>query len=67
MKFELACSCGETMAVEGENREEAVQKLKDTMTAEAISKHMAEKHPNEPVPAPADFHATIEQNLKAAA
>lgn len=64
-KFSMTCTCGHVMDVDAENRDEAVMKMKDTMTAEAVSAHMAEKHPGEPAFTQAQVHAQIEENLQA--
>lgn len=53
------------MTVEADTREEAVQKMKDIMTEEAIAQHQREKHPGEPILPQAQVHAMIEQNLVA--
>ena len=59
----MTCSCGDTMTVEGKDRNEAVMKMKGMMDEAAIKKHMDEKHPGEPVMSVADCHAMIDQKL----
>ncbi len=63
MKFEMMCTCGDTMGVEAESREEAVSKMKAMMTQGAIDMHMAEKHPGQSMTM-ADVHMGIEKDLK---
>jgi hypothetical protein len=64
-KFSMTCSCGDVMGVDASSRQEAVQKIKGMMTAEAVTKHMAEKHPGQPVLAVSQVHAMIEQGVQA--
>jgi len=64
-KYSMTCTCGQEMAVNADSREEAVEKLQDMMTDEAIAAHIAEKHPGEPVPSKEQSNAMIEQNTKA--
>ena len=66
MTFSMTCSCGDPFSIEAENREEAVQKMKDMMTQEAIDQHMSAKHPGEPGKTMAEVHAEIDQKLQAA-
>jgi hypothetical protein len=48
--FQMTCSCGDTMQMDGATKEAAVDKLMAVgMTPAAIQAHMAEKHPGEPV------------------
>ena len=63
-KFSMTCSCGDTMSVDAENRDEAVMKMKAMMTQEAIDAHCAEKHTDMKMTM-ADVHAGIEKDLKA--
>lgn len=52
--FQMTCSCGDTMQMDGDTKEAAVDKLMAVgMTPAAIQAHMAEKHPGEPVPSAA--------------
>lgn len=60
----MTCSCGDTMTVEASSRADAVAKFKNMMNAEAIAKHMAEKHPGAPVISVADCHTQIEKDVK---
>ncbi len=62
MKFSMTCSCGDVMSVDAENRDEAVMKMKETMTQEAIDAHVAEKHPDMQL-SQADIHAQIDRDL----
>ena len=43
--FSMTCSCGDTMSVDADTREEAVMKMKEMMSQTAIDAHCAEKHP----------------------
>ena len=63
----MTCSCGDVMDMEAATREEAVGKLKAMMNEEMIGKHMAEKHPGQPVMSVADCHAMIEKEVMPAA
>ncbi len=65
-QFTMTCLCGDTMTMEADSRDEAVAKFKDMMTKEAIEKHMAEKHPGQPLMSVADCHAQIEKDVKEA-
>ena len=60
----MTCSCGDVMSAEAENREEAVSKIKATMTQEAVSSHMAEKHLGEPVSTLEEVHAMVEKTTE---
>ena len=62
-KFSMKCSCGDTMVMDAETREEAVGKFKAMMTQEAINAHMAEKHPADHAMSMADCHAMIEKDV----
>ena len=62
----MTCTCGDTMPVDAENREEAVEKFKGMMTEDAIAQHCAEKHPGEPVPSKEQVDAMIDQTTKEA-
>ncbi len=63
-KYSMQCSCGHVMTVDAKSREEAVSKLKATMTEEAVVAHMQEKHPGEPMLTQAQVHAGIQQGVK---
>lgn len=52
------------MTMEAETRDEAVQKLKDMMNAEAITAHMTEKHAGQPAMSVEDCHAMIEKEVQ---
>lgn len=66
-KFSMTCSCGDVMNADAATKEEAVAEIQGMMTQDAIDKHMAEKHPGEPVMSVEQCHAMIEQQVKAAA
>jgi hypothetical protein len=63
MTYEMKCDCGTTVTVEAADRDEAIQKVKEIMTEEAIKEHIASEHPGQPVPTPEQAHAMIEKNL----
>jgi hypothetical protein len=63
MTYEMKCDCGKTVTVEAENRNEAIQKVREIMTEGAIKEHMEAEHPGQPVPTPEQAQAKIEQNL----
>jgi len=65
-KFSMTCTCGDTMAVDAENREGAVAQFKTMMDEKGIAAHMGEKHRGQPVISVADCHAQIERDVVAA-
>lgn len=66
MKFTMTCTCGDVVPMEAANREEAVGKYKTLMTEDMIAKHMAEKHPGQPLISVAQAHMMIDQGVVAA-
>ena len=62
-KFNMTCSCGDTMTVEAADRNGAVAQFKAMMTEESIKAHMDEKHPGQPTISVADCHAQIERDV----
>ena len=64
--YQMDCSCGDAMKIEGATRDEAVSKLKAMMNDSMLSTHMKEKHPGEPMIPVAQVHAMIEQNVRVA-
>lgn len=64
--YQMDCSCGDTMNVEGASREESVSKFKAMMNESVIAAHMKEKHPGEPSMQVAQVHSIIEKNVKVA-
>jgi hypothetical protein len=64
MTYEMKCDCGKTVSVEASDRDEAIRKVKEIMTEDAIKEHMAAEHPGQPVPTPEEAHVRIEQNLR---
>ncbi|TSC67731.1 MAG: hypothetical protein G01um101466_653 [Parcubacteria group bacterium Gr01-1014_66] len=65
-KFNMTCSCGDVMTVDAENRGDAVSQLKHMRDEQAITAHMTEKHPGEPLISVADCHRMIEKEVVAA-
>ena len=63
MTYEMKCDCGKTVSVEAADRDEAIRKVKEIMTEDAIKEHMESEHQGQPVPTPEQAHAMIEQNL----
>ena len=63
MKYEMSCDCGMKIPVEAASRDEAIRKVKEIMTLEAIKEHMASDHAGQPVPTVEQAHAMIEQHL----
>ena len=64
MKYSMTCTCGHTMEVDGETRDEAVTKLQGIMSEEALKAHYDEKHPGETPPTKEASDHMIEQNTK---
>ena len=64
MTYEMKCDCGKTVSVDADNRDAAIQKVKEIMNEDAIKEHMAAEHPGQPVPTAEQAHAMINQNLK---
>ena len=65
--YAMTCSCGHTMAVDGMSREDAVAKLQNMMTPEAITDHVKQLHPvGDPVPSKADVDSDIMKYLAVA-
>ena len=63
-KFQMTCSCGDTMSVDAEGREEAVMKMKEMMSQAAIDAHCAQKHPGMML-TEAQVHSQIDEKLMA--
>ena len=63
-KYSMTCTCGDTMTVDADSREQAVDKFKGMMTEDAIAQHCADKHPGEPVPSKEQSDMMIEQTTK---
>ena len=55
--YEMTCTCGDKMQMDGETKEEAVDKLMAVMTPEAVTAHMAEKHGGAAPPSPEETRA----------
>lgn len=64
-QFSMTCTCGHVMSVDAGSRQDAVQKIKGMMTADAVASHMAERHVGQPVPPVSQVHAMIEQATQA--
>lgn len=63
-KYQTTCTCGDVMTVDASSKEEAVEKLKAIMNANALAMHMAEKHVGQPVPTLVQAHAMIAQTTQ---
>ena len=61
----MKCSCGHVMTIDANSREEAVAKMKEMMTQEALDAHMKQYHkPDEQAPTLAQSHMMIEQMMQ---
>jgi len=65
-KYSMTCSCGHEYSVDAENKEGAVEQLKEMMPDDKIAEHFAEKHPGDPVPTREQADGMIEQMTKEA-
>lgn len=63
MVYSFKCSCGHVVTADAQSREEAVDKIMELMTPEAVAAHMAEKHPGEQVPTPEEERAMVAQTV----
>lgn len=65
MKYSMKCTCGDVMSTEASDKDDAVSKLKEMMTQEALDAHWAKNHPNDNMPKPSleQSHAMIEQTV----
>ncbi len=63
-KYSMTCTCGDKLSVDANSQEEAVKKLQDMMTEEAIAKHFAEKHPGQTVPTKEQEDEMLMQTVK---
>ena len=61
-KYSMTCSCGDTMNVEAESREDAVSTLKGMMTQVAIDDHCNKNHPGMRL-TESEVHAQIEDKV----
>ena len=62
-KWQSTCICGDTMDVEANSKEEAIDKTMAMMTPDSISAHMAEKHSGQPVPSQEETRAGVESTI----
>ncbi len=62
--FKFTCTCGHEMTADASNREEAVAKLKDMMSEDAIKQHMADKHAGQPMMTKQQVDMGIEQGTQ---
>jgi len=64
-QWQSTCTCGMVVGpVEANSKEEALDKMMDIMTPEAIQQHMAEKHPGEPVPSPEQARTNLASTVE---
>jgi len=54
-KYSMTCTCGQAFTVEAATQEEAVTKMKEQMTPEAVKAHWDEKHAGQPMPGSQDM------------
>lgn len=59
----MKCTCGDVMTVDAANKEEAVTKLKEMMSPDAVAQHFSDKHPGQPVPSQDQVGANIESSV----
>jgi hypothetical protein len=65
--FSMTCTCGHTMTVEANNRDDAIGMFRAGMTQEALDQHFQERHsPSEPKPTLEQAHASIGQMVAVA-
>jgi hypothetical protein len=58
--YEMTCSCGDSMRMDGESKEDAVDKLmSQVMTPAAVQQHVNDKHPGEQVPSTEQLRAAL--------
>ena len=64
-KYAMTCSCGQTMTVEGMNRDEAALKLKAMMDQKGVDDHWMKFHADDKNPklTVMQAHAGIDQSL----
>ena len=48
--WQMSCTCGDKMQMDGETKEQAADKLMEIMNPPAVAAHMAEKHSGAPIP-----------------
>jgi hypothetical protein len=63
-KYSMTCTCGDTVSVDAESREDAVSKMTAMMTPEAVAQHYAEKHAGQEVPSAEQEVAMIEETVQ---
>lgn len=64
MTYNMTCTCGDVVSVGASTKEEAVEKMKAMMNEEAVAKHIAKKHPGDPVPTQEQVALTIFNNYR---
>jgi uncharacterized short protein YbdD (DUF466 family) len=64
-KYSMTCSCGDTLTVDAESREQAVAQLKAMMDEQGIKAHMDAKHPGKPYMSVAECHRQIDEQVVA--
>ncbi|MGE5042342.1 MAG: hypothetical protein ACM3IJ_05585 [Candidatus Levyibacteriota bacterium] len=63
MKYSIICTCGDLISVDAQTRDEAVERMEEMMTPEAIDAHFADNHPGEIPPSKEEMGIMIEQQL----
>ena len=61
MKYSFTCTCGHKITVDAATKDEAVTKIQEMMSQDAIGAHMPEKHSGDPVPTKEQSDAMIAQ------
>jgi hypothetical protein len=66
-KYSMTCTCGHTLSLQANSREDAVAIFQKSMTEKALEDHMRQWHkPDDPKPTLAEAHAMIQQVVTAA-
>ena len=67
MKYSMQCTCGHTITVDAESKEDAISQIKGVMTPNEIAKHMDQKHKGQAIPSNDQVYAMITQTTQAMA
>ena len=65
MTYSMKCTCGHVMKVDAPDRMQAVAKMKEMMTQQALDEHWIQYHATDTMPKPTleQTHMVIEQTL----
>ncbi len=64
MVYSMKCTCGHIATVDAENKEEAIGKMQDMMTDDAIAAHVAKDHAGEEAPTKAQVDMQVAQMIQ---